>query len=430
MSNKNKNKNNKTAPSPAAKMELTPILEAPQRDGFDISRWRMAIQMAEDPKEPDRTLLYDIYNDVLLDSHLTAVLDKRTEHITGSRLVFQTDGAPNEAIEALMDTAQFADLLTDILNARFWGYSVAWCDLSNGMLHKYSLINRNHIIPTKGLFVEKRAAKEGKDFTKPPLSNYIVRSGKVDDLGLLLKAVSWVLLKRGDVSDWATFNEIFATPFRKATYQAYDDRLKKEVTNVLKNSGSAGYAVVPEGTTLELMQANAAGSSDAFLKLAEFCDKQLSKLFLHSTMTTDAEGGQYKGDAHERSEDGIHKSDRRYVQSALNSMLIPLLELHGFSPNGGRFVYPNEEHLCKKDRLDMDLKLANKIEIDAEYWYETYNIPVPKGGAKLKQTATVAPEKKANKPAQGESKQRKLSFVDPKPKSKFDKVCDFFGVPL
>lgn len=285
MSQKNKHKPAVTALKDAGvkkthspHMEPIPILQAPARDGFDIARWRTAIKQAEDPKEPDRTLLYDIYNDIQCDSHLTAVLEKRIEYI------------------------------------------------------------------------------------------------------------------RGDVSDWATFNELYASPFRVGTYPAFNQAVKNELEAAVKNSYARAYAILPEGTKLEFIQNSGTGSSSsAYNALADFCDKQLSKLFLHSTMTTDAEGGEYKGDVHERSEQGVHKSDRRFVQNVLNSRLTVLLERHGFNPGTGRFVFPEEDHICLKDRLDMDLKLSEKIIIPDEYWYERYNLPTPKGGPKAKQPETNRP---------------------------------------
>ncbi|MCS3265812.1 hypothetical protein NXX78_04595 [Bacteroides fragilis] len=85
----NKNRNKNGAVQTAKKGGRVPeepviILEAPRREGFDIGRWRTAIKLAEDPKEPDYTLLYDIFNDIMLDSHLTSIINKRIDHIKGT----------------------------------------------------------------------------------------------------------------------------------------------------------------------------------------------------------------------------------------------------------------------------------------------------------------------------------------------------------
>lgn len=72
---KNKRKNTAAPTLPAAvtpPAELVPVIESPQRDGFDVARWRMSIKQAEDPQMAERNLMYDIYNDIMLDTHLTS----------------------------------------------------------------------------------------------------------------------------------------------------------------------------------------------------------------------------------------------------------------------------------------------------------------------------------------------------------------------
>ncbi len=64
----------------------------------------------------------------------------------------------------------------------------------------------------------------------------------------------------------------------------------------------------------------------------------------------------------------------------MNDKLVPLLRMHGFKTGKGKFFFKEQEHIDLPTRLDMDLKLAEKVKIDDEYFYETYNVPKPKGG--------------------------------------------------
>lgn len=423
--NKNKPKSQPVVKSAAAGIELVPVLQAPQRDGFDISKWRSAIKRAEDPDMPSRVLLYDIYNDILLDSHLTAITDKRLEKVMGTKLVFTNEGKPNEAINALIESPWFSDMLNDILSSRFWGYTASWIDLSGGMFHKYKLFNRRHIVPEKGLFLVKQEDRNGVDITVPPYSDYILTAGKPDNFGLLIKAASWVLLKRGDISDWATFNEIFAAPIRVGHYPDFNPEIKKEMAKAIGQSGAMPWYLIPEGAKLELIQNDSSGSTSAYKELADFCDKQLSKLFLHATMTLDAEGGQYKGDIHAESESIVHQSDRRYVLSVLNTKFKTLLETHGFNPGDGKFQFIVEDHICILERFDMDVQMNNIIEIPPEYFYEKYNIPLPESGpapAKNKQSA------EANlQPTVRKHRQDPDEPTTPEIRRKRKNFSDFFG---
>ena len=432
----NKNRNKNGAVQTAKKGGRVPeepviILEAPRREGFDIGRWRTAIKQAEDPKEPDYTLLYDIFNDIMLDSHLTSIINKRIDHIKGTPLVFSQEGKENPMVSALIGTPWFDEMLEDLLGSRFWGYTASWLDLNNGTFRKYQMYDRRHIKPLKGMLLVKQDDRDGIDIARPPYDRFIITAGKPGDFGLLIKAVPWVLLKRGDVSDWATFNELFAMPFRKGTYPQFSNDAKLIMEQAMKSSGSAGYAIVPEGFTLEFIQNTSNGSTTAYMTLAEFCDKQLSKLFLQSTMTVEAEGGQYKGEVHERSEEGVHKSDERYLLGILNTKFRELLATHGFNPGEGRFTYVPESHICLEKRMDMDLKLAEKIVIPPSYWYEKYNMPIPEGGPQYIAPQTSPAGEGAQVPVQNHrdltEEGGQPAFYDPRPKRRIRDLLDFFS---
>lgn len=374
----------KQMPQPkAASLVLEYKSSAPKRAGFTIDDWRTAMKSAESVDSPSRSKLYDLYNDIALDTHLISVMGKRQDNIRATQWTFSTEnGKPNEPIDKLIRSVSFRDALVDMIDARFWGYSACWSDLTGGIFHNYKLLPRKHIIPEKGLFLRQQSDRAGIAYTLPPYSNYIMTAGKTDYLGLLLAAAPWILFKRGDISDWATFNEMYAMPFRKGKYPQYDEVAKKALAEACRDSGSNGYAIVPDTTDLEFIQMQAAGSTDAYERFAMFCDKQISKAFVRNTMTLDAEGGQYKGDIHEESERGVFASDRQFILDILNTRFKELLELHGFAPGDGTFSFVAEDHICLKDRIEIDMKAATKIVIPAHYWYEKYNYPVPEGGPK------------------------------------------------
>lgn len=380
----------KTAPKQteqpkAASLVLEYKETAPRRSGFTVDDWRSAMKAAESVDYPSRTKLYDLYNDIMLDPHLLSVTGKREDNIRATQWTFSApDGKPNEAIDKLIDTVSFRDMLVDLVNARWWGYSACWTDLTGGIYHNYKLLPRKHIIPEKHLFLRQQSDRTGIDYTLPPYSSYIITAGKPDYLGLLLAAVPWILFKRGDISDWATFNEMFAMPFRKGKYPQYDEVAKKALAQACQEAGSHGFAIIPDTTDLEFIQAQAAGSTDAYERLAIFCDKQISKAFVRNTMTLDAEGGMYKGDIHEESERGMFASDRQFCLDILNTAFKTLLELHGFAPGDGKFSFIAEDHICLKDRILIDKELSGIIEIEPEYFHAKYGVPIPKGGPKMK----------------------------------------------
>ncbi len=400
--------------------EMHFVAAAPRRQNFDIQHWRTAIKQAENVQFPNRAPLYDIYHDIIIDAHLTSVIEQRENALFKDPIVFSLKGKEHTAINDLIELPWFEDFVLEIWRSKLWGYSLLWTDIAGAQFNDFESLDRKHIIPKKHLFVKHQHDRDGIDFLQPPYSYYTVPVGTKNDLGLLLKAVPWVLLKRGDISDWASFNEIFANPIRKGSYPLYNDDAKKELMEGLRDMGAFGTVIHPKDTDLEFLITNAAGSADAYNKLANICDMYLSKLLVGQTMTTDNGSSRSQADVHLEIAKQYTARDRRYVLNILNTKFLELLEMHGFNPAGGKFQYKTETDIKKlQDRFNIDKELSNKIEYPPEYFYDTYGVPIPKGGAAFKNAV------KDNKPDKTEKQQNKADTEDVP--TGFDRLKRFFA---
>ncbi|MFI5218245.1 MAG: DUF935 family protein [Bacteroidia bacterium] len=348
-----------------------------RRSSQDIDSWRNAIKSAESVFYPRRTLLYDLYSEILLDGHLTAVVEKRKLSVSNTPLLFIQDGKANEEISGLIETENFLSLLGYVLESKIWGHSLIELSFEDGTLMP-QLIPRKHVIPEKGIILRNQNDVAGFNFRELPYMNFVLESGEKDSLGLLMKAAQYVIYKRGGFGDWAQYCELFGMPFRVAKYDGYDEKTRTDLENALKAAGSAAYIVIPKEADLNFIQNNTTGSSILYDMLIDSCNKELSKLVLGQTMTTEASGAYAQAKVHHEVEKEILFADKLFVKNILNDKLIPLLRIHGYNVEGGKFIFQEKENIDKKTRLDMDLKLAKRIKIDDNYFYETYNIPLPK----------------------------------------------------
>ncbi|MBN2814967.1 MAG: DUF935 family protein [Bacteroidales bacterium] len=364
------------------------------RTAKDISKWKTALKSAEDPDYPDRSKLMDLYHDLMLDGHLTAITEKRILNITNLPIAWQTGtGKQNVQITDLIESEAFENLLRSIIESRFFGYSLNWVDITQPGVQKpkVKVIDRRHVEPSRNKYKTKigDTLNAGIDYTVPPLSNYILTAGRDDDLGLLLKCAPYVLWKRGDIGDWATFAEIFGSPLRKGKFPLGDDQSKRELEEAMNEAGNANSVIMPDSCDIEFVQNSTTTSGKGVHEtFADFLNNEMSKIILGNTMTTDAQGGNYKGEVHQDSEEGIFEGDKKFSLRILNSTFWYLLEMHGYNPTGGKFVVPDTDDIDLKDRIDIDEKLNGMIDIDPAYFYEKYGVPVPKGGAKLKSVET------------------------------------------
>ncbi|GAB3734970.1 phage portal protein family protein [Spirosoma lituiforme] len=351
------------------------------RSRMDMQRWRQALVSAESILQPTRNLLYDLYDDATLDEHLTSVLEQRRLAITNTRLVFKKDGEVVDDIQNLIDTEGFEDLVTYLLDSRFYGYSLCYADLAakNELGEPdpvVELVPRKHVVPSRTLVVADPYSIVGVDYTQPPYNHLYVAAGKPKNLGLLLQAAILVLIKRADVSDWATFNEVFGQPMRVAYYTTGDPTQKQQLESAMANAGAMSYLVLPDGSKIEFPEVNKTGSADTYERLQKAMDGGMSKLIVGQTMTTEDGSSKSQGEVHERVAEKIARSDRRFILKLLNSRVKALLAAQGFSVDGKFDFEEEQEKVSIKDQIANAINVHTKVApIKLDWWMERFGFP-------------------------------------------------------
>lgn len=350
------------------------------RTSVDIDTWRNALRAAESVINPNRKQLYELYFDMLLDGRLNSAIEKRIMSITTTDLKFTAEEKPVALMNNVINTEEFATLQKYILESIFWGYSLINLDFLPDKIVP-ELIDRRHVKPELGIVTRNPSDMNGINYTEPPHTLWTLSVGDKKSLGRILPACQYVIYKRGGFGDWAQFAELFGMPFRKGTYNGYDETARQALVKALDEMGSAAYCVIPEGTNIEIPQNYGnAGSNAVYKEFRNACNEEIATLILGQTltMTQGDKGARSLGEVHKDVEDAIYLNDRKFMLKVLNNKLLPLLKAHGYPVGNGLFSYPDQEDIeTKKSRLEMDLKLAGKVPVEDDYFYTTYGIPKP-----------------------------------------------------
>lgn len=376
------------------------IIRPVDRSRKDISDWRNAHRAAESSILETRTLLYDLYDDILLDPMLSTLVDKRLMAVTNVKLRYvDQNGKDIDALKPVLKSMAFKKLIKEALNTKMWGITVAEVTFTPDM-HTW-IAPRKHIRPKRGVLAYEQNSDAGFSYREGMYLNTMMEVGDWDDLGMLVKAVPYVLYKRGCLGDWAQFSEIFGMPTKIGRYSGYDETTRLQLTKALDEAGSALSIVIPEEAKIELLESkNTANSAEIYDKLISLIDKQLSILILGQTETTSSSSssGYAQSKTHAQTEKDINEDDREYVLSVLNTSIKHILTQAGFPMEGGEWIFEDEEeNLSLKDRVEIDVKLKQSgLPIDDEYFYKKYSIPVPKDYKKMKQEAKANKSEKVN----------------------------------
>ncbi len=412
------------------------------RQSADIAVWREAIKSFENKTNPQRTKLYDLYHDIILDGHIEAVWGKRTDNITNKELAFTKDGKSDEEIDKLLNCPDIRNLLKDLHDSILWGYtlvqinSIYYNEDEERYTVDYDLIPRKHVHPEKDFeCVSREQNQVSRDvlYKEPPLSKYMLWAGGASDLGLLIKAAQYVIYKRGNFGDWAQFAELFGMPFREARYDDYDESTRAKLEQAMETYGGNAYAVLPKSADFKLHDA-VKGTAGALYKLLhDACNAEISKCILGNTLTTEQgeNGARSLGEVHQDVEDAKHYSDLKYITDILNGKFKAILKAFGFNVAGGYISFKGAgadwDQLKKKWEVISGVR--KEIPVDDDYVYEELQIPKPENyEAMRKQMDEEKTAFNANLFAQNANLQipEVAHLVDPNNKNLIQRIIDFF----
>lgn len=369
----------KTEPIEPEGMIITDIaVRNIDRTPKDVSKWRNAHQNAESVYYPNRTRLYDLYSDVTLDGHLTGIIGKRVASVRNKKLVFTVKGKKVDALDDLIKSKVFRDIITRINETL--AYGTTGLEFVPGEHLAFEDIPRKHIKPEFGVIALEQSDYTGYEYSKIP--NVWVLGEKLD-LGYLLKCSFYALIKKGDFSDWAQYVEIFGQPVTVIKYDAYDDKTKLELKKALDDAGSSLRIMIPKQSDFEMLDGKTSnGDGQLQERLKNACNDEMSLIVLGNTETSTSNhggGSNAKAQVHGEQQMEVTKDDMAYTLNYLNDpKFLAILKSYGYPVDGGSFDFEKEIDLnALFVKKDIDLVVSQKVPIADDYWYETYGITKP-----------------------------------------------------
>jgi hypothetical protein len=359
--------------------------------------WIAARAMAENPIYPIRTVLYDIYDDVILDNFISGL-------IYNHRIL----PVKNKTFKIINVKKEFDQVKTDLfgkgwvrelfkwwLESIFYGFSIPYIDElafdgKTSWIQKLVLLPRKNVIPELKLVTRFQSDFEGFDFTEDPLKKYVFPAGDRFDLGMLNKATPMYILKKHGWQNWDEFAEIFGMPIRTVKTASQDPRVIGEIEGWLSDMGTAPYGIFPAGTELDIRESKHSDAFNVFAQLIHAANEELAILICGQTMTSMNGSSKSQGEVHERVMDQITKDDELFIKTLFNEQLIPILrDVHCWPLEiGDTLEWDQPEDLQALLKIFVGVNNMG-FQLDAEQVTEKFGVKI----TGIKQ-ATPAPEPK------------------------------------
>lgn len=367
------------------------VLQMPEIFMFDMNAYMQSVKAARGIDFSNRARLYDMYDSASLDLHLSGVIAKRMRGVTKIPIEFRRNGVPDDAINNQIKSPWFKQLRKDLVMSEFWGFTLVQFYLNEEGNICYDLINRKHYDPIHRKLLKYQGSMDGVPIDDFPDMLFV---GSERDLGIYAELLPAVLYKRGDMSDWAQFCNIFGMPIREYTYDAGDEDARRRVIADARRQGANAAYIHPKESELKLVEAgNKTGSSDLYRAFAEYWDSKMSIRVLGNTLTTDAKstGTQALGSVHKEEEDEMNSDDCDFILDILNYDMRPIFASLGFNVEGGEFVYAKKDKINPAQQIDIVQKLSSMgLPIDDDYLYETFCVAKPDNYKQLKEEKEAA----------------------------------------
>ena len=350
----------------------------------DIAMWRNAWQSAINVDYPNRTVLYDIFTDCLVDLHLQGCIGQRKGMVMKARFYLaDKDGKKDDRGTALLEREWFNDYCSMALDSRFWGHSL----IQFGDIRKTSdgftfdgveLVPRKHVCQEHGVLLRNVGDDwhSGIPYREGEFADWCLEVGKPYDLGLLLYCAPQCISKKNMLGFWDMFGEIFGVPMRIAKATTTDDRERAKIESALENMGSAFWGLFPEGTEIDIKESSRGDAFNVYDKRVDRCNSELSKGVLNQTMTIDAGSSLSQSETHYEVFENVIKADQKMLAYNINDHLLPFMLSHGFPVGGLRFVWDTATDFTPSEQREVERVLLQYYDIDPQYFIEKYNVQI------------------------------------------------------
>lgn len=343
----------------------------------DIATWRSALQSAESLQYPNRAELYRLYKDVVLDAHLTSLIETRKNAILSSNFIVTKKDKEKTDKTEFIKKKWFYDFVNLALDSKFYGYSlIQFGEFKNDEFSDLTLVPREYVKPEFSIVVPTPYQQTGENYLESPYKEWLIGVGEKTDLGLLAKAAPLVLWKKGALQAWAEYTEVFGVPMRIGKTNTRDEATRGNMEAMLRDMGNSAWGVFDTDEVVELIETNKNSASEIFEKLIEKCDEQLSKLILGQTSTADQKSFVGSANVHERILHQINEADEIFMENIFTYQLVPFLNMHNLGFNGLKIESEADDELNLEQKSIIDLKLLEFYDIPPEYILETYGTPV------------------------------------------------------
>lgn len=347
----------------------------------DIAKMRTAQNAFRNAENPSVWQLYNLYDYILDDATLTSQIENRIQDTLGSSFTLKQKGGDvdQELTDTFQNSELFNEIITQIINTRFYGYSVIELDWKQEGQNETQLVAtlfpRQNILSKSGTLLFDYNEEKGVKYRElPEYGTWILEFGKPGEMGLINKAIPYCLFKRFATSCYSELCEIYGIPPRVYKTDTQDPQAVARGKQMMRDMGSAAWFIID--TTEEFEWAKGSTTNgEVYTNLIRLCDNQNSLLISGAIVGQDTVHGSYnKDEAGQKLLSKLILADMAMVEMYMNTRVMPALARIGIIPADYVFAWEVSEDLGVLWKRT--LEALNHFEIDPNWVKDKFGIAI------------------------------------------------------
>lgn len=359
-----------------------------------ISNWVAARLVARHVFVPDWTDLIRVYDYVVIDSHVTGIINGIKQRIKSKEFALKnSNGETDDELTKLLKTKWFSKYQDYFVESLFFPYSlVELGEYKNNKFIDIKQIKREYIVPqwksvklflggaavpgfnthlpNMGTLLDEPRQEQGnfllEHFESPErINDYIFMENPIHDLGLLDMAAPHALGKMGSLTFFLDYLQKFVIPFRVAKTELSDTKRRDNARAMMANWGASGYAVMDLMDEVDLL-AQSGSAVAPFTELFKYSNNEISKAFTSAVGIFDEKNFVGSAEAGERMLDFIVQAYCTEMEYNVNDELLPRLAQRDRRYTGKEFDFVTKEIVPFTQRVEAVTKLATVFDLDPE----------------------------------------------------------------
>ena len=141
--------------------------------------------------------------------------------------------------------------------------------------------------------------------------------------GLALPVLFLAMLKRFNMNQWARYVERYGKPTRVGHYPKWaTEKGKRTLARAVASVGVSMGVVIPEGMMIEALEDKGSNRTAQYQNLAQFINREISKLVLQQTMTTEDGSSRSQAETHNKIRLTMRDADAAALGRTLRQYLL------------------------------------------------------------------------------------------------------------